>query len=269
MFRNLMMFGLIPGILYFILTAGNSAQLEVGMSIGQRFHYETSFGDEGYKGTEIGWGEKVPLYKKYEVDKKIVLPAPELVGMNVEKAIRTRRSVRYYADQPVTPEQLSQILLSANGITEDSDGWEFRAAPSGGALYPVEIYVVVSNVDTIADGLYHFQVSDSSLEMIRKGNLDKQLHLAANEQEAVGSSALTLVLTARFNRSTTKYGDRGYRYTYIEAGAVCENVYLQANSLGLGTVAIGAFNDDMLNRFLEIDGLDEAALLIMPIGYPR
>jgi len=256
-------------MLTFALTACVNAEQEENMSIGQKFHHETSFGDKGYKGKDIGWGGQVPLYKKYEGASKVKLPTPDFEGLSVEEAVRKRRSERYFADKAMSLEQLAQVLLSAGGITYSSSGWDFRAAPSGGALYPIEIYVVARNVDTLADGLYHFQVSDNSLELIKEGDFDRQIHKAANEQEAVGSSPVTLILTARFDRSTVKYGDRGYRYIYIEAGAICENIYLEATSLGLGTVAVGAFNDDSLNRLLEIDGADEAALLVMPLGIPR
>ena len=239
------------------------------MSIGQKFHHETSFGDKGYKGKDIGWGGQVPLYKEYESASKVKLPSPDFEGLSVEEAVRKRRSERHFADKAMSLEQLAQVLLSAGGITYSSNGWDFRAAPSGGALYPIEIYVIALNVDTLSDGLYHFQVSDNSLELIKEGDFGRQIHRAANEQEAVGSSPVTLILTARFDRSTVKYGDRGYRYIYIEVGAICENIYLEATSLGLGTVAVGAFHDDGLNRLLEIDGADEAALLVMPLGIPR
>lgn len=250
-------------------TVGVSADKEENMSIGQRFHYETSFDDKGYKGKNIGWGEHVPLYKKYAEAPNTKLPAADSAGMSVEKAIRNRRSVRYFAEQPLSLQQLAQILQSADGITDSSDDYDFRAAPSGGALYPIEIYVITRNIDTLADGLYHFQVSDNSLEHIKEGDFGQQIHRAANEQDAVGLSPVTLILTARFDRSTVKYADRGYRYIYIEAGAICENVYLQVTSLGLGTVAVGAFNDDAVDELLGIDGVKEATLLMMPVGIPR
>jgi SagB-type dehydrogenase family enzyme len=256
-------------MLTFVLTAYVNAEQEENMSIGRRFHYETSFGDQGYKGKDIGWGGQVPLYKEYESASKVKLPTPDFEGLSVEEAIRKRRSERYFADKPMTLEQLAQMLLSAGGITYSSNGWDFRAAPSGGALYPMEIYVIALNVGTLANGLYHFQVSDNTLELIKEGDFGRQIHKASNEQEAVGTSPVTLILTARFDRSTVKYGDRGYRYIYIEAGAICENIYLEATSLGLGTVAVGAFHDDALNRLLEIDGINEAALLVMPVGIPR
>jgi len=252
-----------------VLAVPAGATQEDSMSIGQKFHYETSFGNQGYKGEDVRFGKNLPLYKEYKGAAKVKLPPAALEGMRLEKAIQQRESQRYFADKPMSLQHLAQILVSADGITHSSDGWDFRAAPSGGALYPIEIYVVVSNVDTLANGLYHFQVSDNSLELLKEEDLERQIHSASHKQEAVGASPVTLILTARFDRSTVKYGDRGYRYTYIEAGAICENIYLQAISLGLGTVAIGAFNDDAVARLVGIDGLEEAALLLMPVGFPR
>ena len=128
--------------------------------------------------------------------------------------------------------------------------------------------MVVSGVESLEKGLYHFQVSDSSLELVEAGDFDQRVHVASNEQSAVGDSPVTIIMSARFDRSTAKYSDRGYRYTYMEAGCICQNIYLQATALGMGTVAVGAFNDDALNRLLGIDGRSEAALLMMPVGYP-
>lgn len=239
------------------------------MSIGEQFQYQTSFGDNGFKGKEIGFGREIPLYKKYENASRIILSIPGENNMSVEKAISERQSVRSFSDRPLTLEQIARILLSADGLTHSQGGFEMRSAPSGGALYPVDIYLAAFEVENLKPGLYHFQVSDSSLELIKEGNFREPLHKAAFEQGVVYQGRASIIMTARFDRSTKKYSDRGYRYTYIEAGAVCQNVYLQVTSLGLGTTAVGAFNDDALNQMLGINGKDEAALLIMPVGHPK
>jgi len=238
------------------------------LSIGQLFHYETSYGDQGFKGKNINRGKTVPLYKEYENARKVILPTPSFAGLSVEKAIQKRASVRSFSEKALNLEQLAQILLSTNGITQQRGGIARRAIPSGGALYALDVYIIADNVESLTDGLYHFQVSDTSLELIEEGDLSDAICNAANQQRAVGLSPLTVILTARFDRMTKKYADRGYRYVYIEAGAACENIYLQATSLGMGTVAVGAFNDDAANKLLGIDGLNEATLLIMPIGFP-
>ncbi|RKX29124.1 MAG: nitroreductase [Candidatus Zixiibacteriota bacterium] len=249
-----------------------SAQInepEDQMSIGQQFHSETSFSDQGYKGESSYRGRQLPLYKIYKGTVTVSLRKPSSGNKSVEEAIAQRCSVRHFAETPVSLEELSQLLRAAAGITHESNGVSLRAVPSGGALYPCEVYIVVQNVDSLTSGLYHFQVSDTSMELLDNGDYGHQLHLASFRQNAVGSPPVTIILTARFDRSTRKYGDRGYRYTYIEAGAIAENICLQAVSLGLGTVFIGAFNDDALNQLLGIDGIEESALLILPIGVSR
>ena len=242
---------------------------ENNMSIGQRFHYESSYSDEGSKAENPGWGKTVPLYKEYPGVEKVKLPVPTRTDASLEKAVEERQSVRSFSDRGLTLAEVSRLLLTADGLTHSRGDWQMRSAPSGGALYPIDVYLVVSKVESLKPGLYHFQVSDSSLELVDAGDFSEQIHVASNEQSSVGSSPITIVMTARFDRSITKYSDRGYRYTYMEAGCICQNIYLQATALKMGTVAVGAFNDDALNRFLKIDGRDEAGLLIMPVGYPK
>ncbi|HUV30390.1 MAG TPA: SagB/ThcOx family dehydrogenase [Acidobacteriota bacterium] len=250
------------------LVAGAWAQEEPEPSIGPQFHFQTSYGDEGFKGDDITQGKEVPLYKQYEGAIKMILPAPAPGGMSLEQALQKRQSVRSFEKKPVTLAQLSRLLLSADGITRRRGDFDFRSAPSAGALYPMEIYVVAANVESLPAGLYHFQVSDSSLELVREGDLSREAHEAAFEQDCVGSSPVTLILAARFDRVTRKYSDRGYRYAYMESGAVCQNIYLEAASLGLGTVVAGAFSDDAVNALVGVNGHEEAVLLIMPVGYP-
>ena len=245
-----------------------SAAADDSLSIGQRFHRETSFDDSGYVGEHVRFGDLIAQYKTYEGAPRIQLPSPAKASMPLDEAINRRASVRSFSDQAMSLAQLSRLLLSAGGITHERGDWDMRAVPSGGALYPMEIYIVATNVSDLPDGLYHFQVSDSSLEQVKLGDFGERARTAANDQASVGASPATLMMTARFDRSTHKYGDRGYRYTYIETGAICQNVYLAATSMGMGTVAVGAFNDESANDFLDIDGLNEATLLMMPVGFP-
>ena len=246
-----------------------AAEEDTPMSIGQNFHHQTGFGDSGVKGTDIKFGKEIPLYKTYPGVPRFKLPVPTDNNMTVEKAIADRHSVRTFTDQPLTLAHISRLLQSADGISHTWGGYQMRSAPSGGALYPVDLYLVIHAVTDLKSGLYHYQVSDSSLELIKEGDFRDQLYKAAFEQGVVNNGQVSIVMTARFDRSTKKYADRGYRYTYMESGAICQNVYLQATSLGLGTTAVGAFNDDAVNALLDIDGVSEAALLIMPIGHPK
>jgi len=239
------------------------------ISIGHEFHNRTGFGDHGYKNPNPVFGRDIPPYMEYENTAKTKLPLPTEGGMILEQAIAERRSIRSFSDQALTLKQISRILQSADGITHSRGDYKMRSAPSGGALYPVDLYLFAFDVEDLSPGLYHYQVSDSSLELVKEGDFKDKLYTAANEQDIADRGRISIVMTARFDRSTRKYADRGYRYTYMESGAICQNIYLQATALGLGTTVVGAFNDDALNRLLGIDGVDEAALLIMPIGYPK
>jgi SagB-type dehydrogenase family enzyme len=261
-----MFLGLAGPVLFLALTAGASDTLD---SVGARFHRETSFDQFGFVGKKPTFGREQPPYKKYSDAVVTELPPPPPLQESLGDAIADRRSVREFISSPLSLEQLSTVLAAAASLTHTRDGYAFRTAPSGGALYPIEIYLLVHNVDSLAPGLYHYQVADSSLETISTGDFSDRIHQASNRQETVGRSPATLVLTARWERITVKYADRGYRYAYMECGAICQNIYLAATAMGLGTCAVGAFDDEDLNEFLGIEPSQEAALLIMPLGHPR
>lgn len=249
--------------------AGEDSMVTDSLSIGPRFHRETCYDEQGMVGENISYGRSLPLYKKYSKAEKIALPAPVPISRPLGESIEKRESIRNLSGKSINMKELSAILLAGDGITHQSDGHAMRAAPSGGALYPIETYLFAGRVDSITRGLYHFQVADSSLELINKGDFEKKLYNACLDQETILGAPITIVLTTRFARSTRKYADRGYRYIYMEAGAICQNIYLAATALGMGTVAVGAFEDGEVNRILEVDGMEESALLVMPIGYPK
>ena len=195
---------------------------------------------------------------------EVMLPEPKLKGdMSVEEAIAKRRSIRHYKDKPLTLEQLSQLLWAAQGITDEKR--KFRAAPSAGATYPFEIYVVVGNVKGLKPGIYHYNPFKHSLTLIKEGDYRKQLQAAALNQQWVGKAAVNIVLVAFYERTTRYYGERGYRYVYMEAGHIGQNIYLQATALGLGTVAVGAFHDE---EVAEILGTGGDPVYIFPVGVP-
>lgn len=196
------------------------------------------------------------------------LPTPNKKGrMSVEEAILRRRSVREYADKPLSLEQLSQLLWAAQGTTHPYSG--LRSAPSAGALYPLEVYAVVreGGVTGLDAGIYHYSVSEHDLTLVKKGESSSQLQKAAHDQDAVAHAAVNLVTTAILRRTTVKYGDRGVQYAFQESGHVAENVFLQAQSLGLASVMIGAFDDDAVRTVLGV-GADERPVYIQPIGVP-
>ena len=182
----------------------------------------------------------------------------------MEDAIEARRSRRTYAAGPLSLENLSRLLHAAGGITDPARG--FRAAPSAGALYPVEVYAVVHDVAGLDAGLYHYAPSGHALEHVRSQDLRAPMVVASIGQEMVGRAQVCLVLSALFQRTRWRYHERTYRYVLLEAGHIAQNVYLAATALGLGACAIGAFLDDGLNRLLGIDGSEESALYILAVG---
>ncbi len=196
---------------------------------------------------------------------RIALPTPRYDGaMSLEQALLKRRSVRGYRDEPLTLAELGQLLWAAQGITDLAG---FRTAPSAGALYPMEVYAVVRSVTGLATGVYRYRPSEHALERTATGNCLVELSQAALGQAAVRDAAVVLVLAAVYERTTQKYGERGVRYVHMEAGHVSQNVYLQAVSLGLGTVAIGAFYDEEVKKVVGLAD-NEQPLYLMPIGRP-
>lgn len=190
---------------------------------------------------------------------------PELMdrdGLPVTEAIRKRRSVRKFGSRALSLSEVSQLLWAAQGITDPRG---FRTAPSAGALYPLEIYLVAGNVTDLVPGIYKYRPQRQILSTILEGNRMSQLTTAAYHQDCVGGASAALVICAVYERLASKYGDRAVRYAHIEVGHAAQNVYLQATSLKLGTVIVGAFDDDAVRQVVN-GASDERPLAIMPVG---
>ncbi len=165
------------------------------------------------------------------------LPAPDLKGkMTLEQALARRRSVRRYASGNLTPAEISQLCWAASGITEPKR--RFRTAPSAGALYPLEIYLVT------ADGVFHYEPQGHALRVHLKDDRRRALRAAALGQGCVEAAPLCFVIAAAEERTAIKYGGRAWRYCLLEAGHVAQNIHLQATAISLGSVPVGAFHDD-------------------------
>ncbi|MEA3438777.1 MAG: SagB/ThcOx family dehydrogenase, partial [Chloroflexota bacterium] len=158
--------------------------------------------------------------------------------------------------------EIGQLLWAAQGITSDRG---FRTAPSAGALYPLELYLVVGDVEQLSPSVYKYQHDMHRLINIAQGDLRDELQAASLDQSAIGDAPAVIVIAAVYERTTVKYGDRGNRYVHMEVGSAAQNVYLQAVSLDLGTVFIGAFHDQNINSLLHMQE-DEHPLAIMPVG---
>jgi SagB-type dehydrogenase family enzyme len=193
----------------------------------------------------------------------IQLPRPRLKsGYSFEKVLGERRSVREYSGEALTIENVSQLLWAAQGVTRP-EGW--RTAPSAGATFPLELYLVAGNVNGLAQGPYRYRADQHKLIQLGNKDLRADLAAAALGQEWMKGSAIIIVIAAVYARATQKYGQRGVRYAHMEVGHAAQNVYLQAGSLNLGTTLVGAFDDKRVKEVLKLPS-DEQPLGLMPIG---
>lgn len=191
----------------------------------------------------------------------VALPRPEHVGqMSVEEALARRRSVREFSRKQLTNQQLGQLCWAAQGITHP-DGR--RTAPSAGALYPLELYVVTPS------GLFHYQPEKHQLQVLDRRDFRENLYRAALGQDCVREAAAVFVVIGKYGRTAGKYGDaRSPRYVHLEAGHTAENLLLQAVALQLGAVPVGAFDDAQVQKVLSLSS-DEQPLYLIPVGHPR
>ncbi len=192
------------------------------------------------------------------------LPEPKRDGeRSLEAAIQARRSRRVFEDKAITKEQLGQVLWCTQGMTDERG---LRAVPSAGATFPLEVYAVVGKVEGMEPGLYRYMWELHALEVVKKGELRKQLAQAALSQQFIASAPATIVIAADYQRTAARYGGRAQRYVYMEVGHAGQNIYLQCETLGLCTCAVGAFEDRQVKEVL---GIAEEPLYIMPFGYCR
>ena len=208
-----------------------------------------------------------------------LIPLPEVCHdgeVSLERAVADRRSVRNFADVSLSVVDLSQLLWAAQGVTEKSEvppaAWRggewrggLRTAPSAGALYPRELYVVAGIVADLESGLYRSVPLEHSLERVGDGELRAAVGDAALRQRAISEAPAVLLIAAVYERTAIKYGERAERYVHMEVGAAAENAWLQAEALGLGAVFIGAFDDGAVKQALALPE-DHEPLGIMPVG---
>ena len=197
------------------------------------------------------------------------LREPDIKGeMPLETTIKRRRTIRSFRSETITIDQISQLLWAAQGITADK-GY-FRAAPSGGALYPMDVYSVVGagSVSGMDNGVYHYSSRDHSLSLVKTGDMRVRLARAALSQMWMAKAPLNFIITAEYDRIRIKYGIRGIRYAMIEAGHIGQNIFLQSEALGLSAGIVGAFHD---NDVIKVAGIpvSHEPLLIMPVGRKR
>ena len=236
--------------------------------IGDQYQQQTRYDRQKMTGGGLDWASRPAPFKKISDFESIVkLPDPGTQGgAPLYTILQSRRSRRNFSGEPIDLQTLAQVLWVTNGATAQMQDLLLRTAPSAGGLYPVETYVLVNRVQELAPGVYHLHLPEWSLYGLRIGDFGAALASAALGQSLVAQSAVTFCFTAMIERSKWKYKERGYRYMYLDAGHIGQNLSLGAESLGLGCCMIGAFFDEEINRLLFVDGTSETILYLGCVG---
>jgi SagB-type dehydrogenase family enzyme len=224
---------------------------------------------ERWFGLSLGFFLAMGLLEVRTGEASVSLPRPSFDGkISVEKAIKGRRTVRDCSEKGLPLNTLSQLVWSGQGITDPLENK--RAAPSGGALYPLDLYVLIgeNGVEKMEGGVYRYLPKEHSLLPIAKGDRRREIALASLSQMWMVRASVIMIITAEYRRITGKYGERGIRYALIEAGHVGQNLFLQAEALGLGAGIVGAFNDSEVSNIAGLQPKHEP-LLMMPVGYKK
>jgi SagB-type dehydrogenase family enzyme len=239
------------------------------LNVGDKFQRETKYRRGELRGGRLDWASKPATYKRYAAAPQVGLSDPLTAGgAPLWEVLRQRRSERRFQDLPLSEPELSQLLWATQGITQSGRSVAFRAAPSAGALYPVETYLVIHDVEGIQPGVYHYDVRQHQLEQVRRGDFRAEVTRAALDQRMAAWANVVFVWTAVFERSKWKYKQRAYRYVYLDAGHIAQNLALAAVALGLGSCQIAALYDEEANDLLGVDGVEESTLYMTVVGRP-
>ena len=236
--------------------------------IGGRYHQETRYRRHSMQGGGLDWAHQPSPYKEFPHPLKR-FPIQSLVQKGRKplwETIGERRSIRNFSSDPITFSDLSELIWATQGITLRGRGYEFRTCPSAGALYPIETYVAVNRVEAFSPGIYHYQVKKAELALLMEGNVGSELAHAGLGQEMLEEAAAVFVWTAVIERSRWKYRERAYRYIYMDAGHIGQNLYLAATALNLGCCTVGAFFDEEVDHLLGINGEDEISVYLGAVG---
>jgi SagB-type dehydrogenase family enzyme len=235
--------------------------------IGDKFQQETKYLRNSMGGGGLDWKNQPDLYKTYPNSNKIKLEKPETLSkLTLNDVLKNRKSIRNFSQKPISKQKLSYLLWASTGIQRKEHGFEYRTAPSAGALYPIETYLVINRIVDIPKGVYHYSIKDHCLEELKTGEFSIDISQAALGQEMCAYATVVFIWTALFNRSKWKYGERAYRYIYLDAGHIAENLALASTSLGLGSCQIAALFDDEVNNIIEIDGINESVIYLSIVG---
>ena len=241
--------------------------MEVSTSIGPQFQESTKY----HRGRPVaqvpGWAAPPETYKVYESYlERVALPEPQMGGTPLWDAIAERRSQRRFSGEPLTLDELSQLLWATQGLTGATGGIELRAAASAGALYPNETYIIAQAVDGVTAGVYHYDIRAHELGMLAEGDYSEDLSQACLEQTWLKRAGAVFVWGAVVARCAWKYQNRAYRYLYLDAGHLGAHLQLGAQALGLGSCNVAAFFDNEVAKLVGIDGLTEVPVYLTAVG---
>ncbi|MFX0070852.1 MAG: SagB/ThcOx family dehydrogenase [Candidatus Hermodarchaeota archaeon] len=238
------------------------------LNYGDIFQLKSKYTRENLPNHYLDWSKKPKTYKIYEdYITKIKLPEPEFdFETKFWNILTNRHSTRNFSKTPLSLMDLSLLLFGMQGITRAFTQFSYRITPSAGGLYPIEIYPVINNVEDLRLGVYHYNIPEHSLELLKVGDFRKEVADGCLGQKMVFNSAINLIMTAIIERSKWKYLQRCYRYIYLDCGHIGQNFYLVAEALDLGACTVGAIFDDELNKILELDGLNETAIYVGVVG---
>lgn len=211
-------------------------------------------------------------YKSYPRLNKIALSPNESIlnKKSFFNILKNRKSTRDFKRGKLSKKQLSTLLCFSSGIRNRTSSWDQakRFYPSAGARYPLEVYPILINDNEIPNGIYHYNVKTSSMEIIKQGSFLKELQ-KITQTDWIKNASLIIIFSAVFGRNQIKYGDRGYRHIFTESGHAAQNLYLLSSALNLGCCALGGFLDDQLNSLLDLDGINESVINVLVLGFPK
>ncbi|MCS7149246.1 MAG: SagB/ThcOx family dehydrogenase [Caldimicrobium sp.] len=211
--------------------------------------------------------EPTSPYKSYPQAERIELPLnrfPETP--NFFEILRSRRSDRKYRGYPITKEEIALLCFAVQGVTAKAGPYLLRTAPSAGALYPIETYLAVNYAQDLTPGIYHFEIRSFTLEKLREGNFGKLLRDLALGQAFFESASVVFLWSAVFRRTMAKYGERGLRYIFMDVAHISQNLLLTAVALGFKACPVGAFLDEEVTEFLDLDGNEERVIYLATVG---
>lgn len=200
----------------------------------------------------------------YAEDARLALPPPAPIARPLSEVIAARRSSRAFDGAPLALAEASSLLGHAYGSTGEG-----RAAPSAGARYPLELFLVARRVEGLAEGVWHYRPESHELEPWAAEDAWRRACRALFDQPLLADAAAILLVGAVFGRTQVKYGERGYRLVLLDAGHAMQNALLAATGLGLAACPLGGFVDDELNELAGLDGIGENVLYACALGRPR